>query len=444
MGGTTTEDACSAGTINMPAIDVANAQWQGPGGGTTNMDWSLSVSDATGNLSSSYTGTGNYTPFIAASTPASPAAGCYVTKLNSIALTHTAAFTPANPFCSTTITGEQKTFSVYPSPIVSITSGPVDVCEGSPATFIVTVSNSTYTCGSSTSNIGWTATFKKQLKESSGGTSNDATFTLSPSTSGGASVDQTYVGSGNGTTTFTTSNLTNDDYNVKLNTFVTSSPATCASSTSTPLNLQVRSFPIPTASMYSTDTAICQSGSIRTPIINVTNAVWNGPVAGTVNMNYSLSVTDGTGLLSTPLNGTGNTIYGAVGPTGGFSPSCFSLTLNSILLTSTAGALPNPPVSPSCTKTLNIVKNYTVNPEPIVALSPAGPSPGNQINLCQGTGSTFGFTVTNASACAVGQSWTFTKTETFEAAAVGSSAVASTVISTAVTTALTSQVGNQS
>lgn len=109
MGGTTSQNTCQTSTIAIPAINVANAVWNGPDAGTTPMNWSLNISDPTGNISNPVTGTGNMTP-VAASTPAAPAVGCHIIKLNSIALTVTGPppAAPTHPFCSTTITGQQK------------------------------------------------------------------------------------------------------------------------------------------------------------------------------------------------------------------------------------------------------------------------------------------------------------------------------------------------
>lgn len=141
-----------------------------------------------------------------------------------------------------------KTFNVYPNPVITFSAGPVDVCEGSPATFSLTVSNATYTCNSITSNIGWTGTFNAQLQE--GG-------------AGGFSISPALSGSGNGTTTFTTSNLANNDYRVELASLVTSSPALCATSTALPLYKQLRAFPIPNASMNTAAVALASQEQSR-------------------------------------------------------------------------------------------------------------------------------------------------------------------------------------
>ena len=435
MSGSSTQNTCENGTITIPSINVTNAVWNGPGAVSTNMDWSLAGSDPTGNVAFPLTGSGNVTAFVSAS-PAAPAAGCHIIKLNSIALTNTAGATPnppVHPLCSQTISGQQKTFNVYPNPVVSFTADPVDVCEGSAATFTLTVSNSTWTCNSVTSNIPWSGTFNSQLQE--GGA---AAFSITPST----------TGTGNGTTTFTTSALLNNDYRVELASFASTSGASCAASTALPIYKQLRSFPIPDATMSTTPVSLCESGSITTPAINVTNAVWLGPGAASTNMNHSLSITDGTGLLGAgPLNGTGNMTHGAVGPTGGFAPACYTLTLNSIQLTSTAGATPNPPVHPNCPATLiGQSKTWTVNPEPVLALSPVGPSPSNRVNLCEGSSGSWGLTVTNAVGCTGPQSWgSIGFTETFEGAANGSAAVGSTTLVTAASATIGgTNSGNQS
>ncbi|MFM9944909.1 MAG: PKD domain-containing protein [Bacteroidia bacterium] len=431
ISSTITSSTCQNGTISIPTISVSNAVWNGPTVGSTNMGWSLSVSDPTGNVPATLTGSGNAgavapTPLVTA--PGSVAAGCHLFKLTSITLTNTAGALPnppVHPFCPRTISGQEKTYNVYPNPVVSFTSGPVDVCEGSNATFTLTVSNNIWTCGTA-QNMTWSHTFNSLLFE--GGAAAFSIGSPSPATT-----------SGNGTWTFSTTNgsgLLNNDYKVALAAF-TSGPNSCAPTAALP-EKQIRAFPIPDAAMSTTAVALCQSGTITTPPINVTNAVWNGPGAGTIAMNHSTTITDGTGLLGAgPLNGTGNMTHGAVGPTGGFTPGCYTLTLNSISLTSTAGATPNPPVNPACPKTLvGQSKTWTVNPEPTVTISPGGAA-SNQINICEGSGSSFTIAVANTGAgCTANASWALTMnagSNTFEAAANLSSAVNSTAITSLVT-----------
>ena len=420
MGGNTSQDACQTATITIPAINVTNTNWNGPGAATTPMNWSLSISDPTGNLAATVGGNGNATPAVASSSPASPAVGCHIVKLNSVTLTNTPGATPnppSNPTCINTISSEQKTFNIYPNPVVSFTAGPVDVCETNTASFTVTVSNATRTCNSVTSNLNWGGTFQSQKQEGGAGG-----FSISPGLSG----------AGYGTFTFTTSALANDDYRVALSAFALTSAPSCAASTGLPIFKQIRSFPQPDASLSSTTTQnVCQSGNITLPTVNVLNAVWNGPSAGSTNMNWSLSVTDETGNLANTYTGFGNGSPVVSSSPAAPAVGCYNLKLNSIALTNTAGATPNPPTHPTCPRTISgQSKNYVVQSEPVVTISPA--SPNNNINLCEGTGGSFTITVSNSQFCAAPRGWALTTSETFEAAANGSAPGASTVITSLV------------
>jgi gliding motility-associated-like protein len=365
-------------------VVVTNAQYCSSGS-QVSAGWSVSgITDLlASNAPSPITGTGNGV--------AGPYNSNTATTLTAGDWTYTATSitTTGLPVaCANTISANNvHTLTVNPAPIVTFTTTPVSVCEGTAGSIGITVSNAVL----NTADVNWSFS----VTESSGNLTSSCQVDANENAT---MVPATVTGSGNSTLSYTIpSTLVPGVYTYTI-TGITNTDKSCTGSVTPSATVTVYVYPKLAVSVSPTAAEVCE-GDNTTFSISVTNARYCSALnSASVNVPWDLNYTDATNsnIFPDPLTGNGNSNFTFTANNGGLlAAGVYDFTATSIDGNITT------PTSTTCSQTLTTGNKFTltVNPEPVATFS------ASTLSLCEGTAGTFDIDVTNAVLVATGVPW---------------------------------------
>lgn len=386
------------GNSNNFNLNVTNAEFCGttPGVGVhSDVDWSLTYTDNTNSTIGASplvgTGEGSQGPF---TTSAALTAGTYTFTPGTITVT-----SPAAPGCSRAITGNTYTLTVNPNPSVTFNTASITQCEGtSGTTFSVDVTDAEL----NTVGQNWSVSYTADGASALSGT---------PCTAGSTAgiITGSLTGTGNGSTVFTVpSTLAPGYYTYTLNSITNTSSGCTLGAGSVGANPTITIIiePSPIITMNPVTKDVCENDA-ESFNLSITNTVGCSGLGSSTSADWTLTgVTDNVDSdITTQIpggTGTGDQTY-TINVNGGGT-----LTPNDHMLI--AGVY-NTTGGTSCGVSNATIDTFTlsVDPRPEIQINN---SPGNQtIDICQGDGGSFVFTVSNAEHNSTGVNWEITYSE---------------------------------
>jgi methionine-rich copper-binding protein CopC len=382
----------SAASPQNISFTVGNAQTNG----SVNVAWTVSatvtgsvggsVTDIQNAVNAVNTGSGNGTVNIDLA-PLNLAPGTYTVTFNSISKDVNSPNANYSSSCTRTLS-QNIQITVYPEPVVEITTADYENCQGATGSFDINISNATF--GSPAQAVSWSF----NLTQGGGSVANSCAT--------GAGLSITNTGSGNQTVNVPTTSLAPGRYTFTL-TGINNTTHTCVGTVSASPNdaVEVSVIARPNATLSPITQAVCEddAGAFN---ISVSNAEYCTVGFAVADLGWSLAYTDGVDSDGPTTTGTGNTTIPVVSNnTPNLTPGIYTFEMTSIEETTTALG---------CDRTLSTANEYTltVNPKPeMTAVVNGGPS----AIICEGTTGTITIEVTNAEVAGIGQNWAITYTQ---------------------------------
>ncbi|MCB9262117.1 MAG: gliding motility-associated C-terminal domain-containing protein [Flavobacteriales bacterium] len=391
-----TASACEGNTASNFSINVTNTAYCGTvaGVGTPgNVSWELAYGSGAGTINS---GNSNLpaSPLTAGgsfSTNAGLAVGTYVFSPSNITVT-----TPASPGCTRDVSAKKFTLTVNPEPIVTFNTASITQCEGTVGTtFSIDVTNAVL------NSVGqnWSVAYTQNGSSALSGTPCAA------GTSAGI-LPGSITGTGNGSKTYTIPSGLAPGYYTYTLTSITNTSAGCsagAGSLGANPTITIIIEPKPQISMNPDTKDVCENDA-ESFNLNITNTVGCSGIGTTSSAGWNITVH--TDAVQSDINtqiplltGTGDQAYTInVNTLGTLSPDDHMLDAS---VASSAGTC----VGSSSRDTFVL----SVDPRPDIQIDGAA---GDQtINICEGDGGSFSFTVANALHNSLPVNWEITYSE---------------------------------
>ncbi|MFT5156523.1 MAG: hypothetical protein ACI83I_001071, partial [Bacteroidia bacterium] len=374
--------ACDSSTSKIFTVTATNVQFCGiaPGFGTLDtVSWILPINTGAGYIDSSnstipadtLTAGGTFTtdPYLAV--------GSHVFAPKTMTVT-----TPGLPGCSRDVSSKKFTLTVQPEPTVTFDKAAITMCQGSIDSFEIQVTNAMI----GVANVNWTVTYSQNGASGVTGTPCVA------GTSAGI-LPASVTGTGNQNKKYYVPATLNPGFYQYILTGVTntSAPGTCTASPSVVGidTITIIVEPKPLIAMDPTTKKGCELDSSLFNI-NVTNTVGCSGVGSTTTADWTITVhTDNVisdvSTVIPGLAGSGDAVYTVnANTTGLLTPD--DHIFDASIANTTAGT--------PCTGGTRDTFTLSVDPRPLVTINNAV---GNDtIDICQGTDSSFRFTVVNA------------------------------------------------